>query len=54
MFPYTSSFSSGVVVPIPTLPPLVARYVEPVVVSCVVLAPPEKVKCVEVALLGNG
>ena len=35
-FPWTDNFAAGVVVPIPTLPPVVARYAELVVVSCVV------------------
>ena len=38
--PFTSIALFGVVVPIPTFPPAVARYVEPVVVNCVVDAPP--------------
>ena len=40
--PATDKARYGDVVPMPTLPPVVARYVEPVVVSCVVEALPFK------------
>ena len=52
--PWTERFDVGVVVPIPTLPPAVAKYAEPLALSTVVeafarLVKPETVSAVDEA-----
>ena len=49
-FPWTESICEGDVVPMPTLPPLVAKYAEPVLLITVVDAPPFAEKRPEVTV----